>query len=171
MGRSKTVAACLAAASIQTAPLRAAEHKLNWVKLADPPADLLGRECPPGMDATWVYVPPWKGFLLYGGFSPSYSNGGWFFHPGQRTWTLLWADDSLRYNAAKKEWETRLPREIHWSLDRPGPARGRGADYLPGHNSVLLLGGHPARTEDEGLPLRESLVCKWQAGPVLCLSS
>ena len=65
------------------APGGAAEPSLQWKKLADPPADPIGRECPPGMDAVWIYVPEWKGFLLYGGFSPTYSNAGWFFraHP------------------------------------------------------------------------------------------
>ena len=56
---------------------------VTWEKLADPPKDVAGRESPPGTDGAWVYVPEWKGFLLYGGSSPSYSNEGWFFDPGE----------------------------------------------------------------------------------------
>ncbi len=161
MNRSRTVVSCLiflqlALFCLAGESAQAAESKLNWVKLADPPADPLGRECPPGMDATWVYVPQWKGFLLYGGFSPTYSNGGWFFDPDERKWTLLWGDDSLVRNETTGAWRTLLPREIDWSLDRPGPARGRGAVYVPEHERVYLLGGHPARAKDEGLSMREN---------------
>ena len=64
-------------------------------KLADPPKDVAGRECSPGLDDAWAYVPQWKGFLLYGGCSPTYSNEGWFFDPDRKAWTLLWAHDAL----------------------------------------------------------------------------
>src|SRR5215475_10223455 len=108
---------------------RAAEavEAATWEKLADPPKDVAGRESLPGVDGAWVYVPAWKGFLLYGGCSPTYSNEGWFFDPDARKWTLLWAHDSLAFDPAKKAWQVLMPRDIVWSLDRPGPARGLGA--------------------------------------------
>src|SRR5207253_8737545 len=69
------------------AAVAAAASQGTWEKLADVPKDVAGRECPPGMDGVWVYVPEWKGFLLYGGISPTYSNEGWFFDPDKREWT------------------------------------------------------------------------------------
>src|SRR5262249_44866740 len=77
------VACCLAPANVRADG--------TWEKLADPPKDVAGRECSPGMDGAWVYVPQWRGFLLYGGSSPTYSNEGWFFDPDAKEWTLLWA--------------------------------------------------------------------------------
>src|SRR5262249_7859444 len=77
----------------------------TWEKLADPPKDVAGRECSPGMDGAWVYVPQWKGFLLYGGCSPTYSNEGWFFDPDKKLWTMLWAHDHLAYDKAKNQWQ------------------------------------------------------------------
>lgn len=116
----------------------------TWTKLADPPADLLGREMPPGADAAWCYVPEWKGFLLYGGYSNRHGNEGWVYLPATNELKLLWADDSLRYDAAARQWRALLPREIVWSHDRPGPARGIAAVYLPPTGKVLLFGGHPS---------------------------
>ena len=66
-----------------------APPEVTWEKLADPPKDVAGRESPAGTDGAWVYVPEWKGFLLYGGSSPTYSNEGWFFDPDRKEWTLL----------------------------------------------------------------------------------
>ena len=66
-----------------SSPALAAEP-CTWVKLTDPPKDVAGRESPPGTDGAWVYVPEWKGFLLYGGTSPTYSNEGWFFDPDKK---------------------------------------------------------------------------------------
>lgn len=113
-----------------------------WTKLAEPPKDLAGRESPPGSDGAWVYVPEWKGFLLHGGCMPTLSNEGWFFDPDQKSWTLLWAHDELARDV-KNGWRVLLPREITWSVDRPGPARGQGAVYDPDHKKVYLFGGHP----------------------------
>ena len=54
-----------------------------------------------GTDGAWVYVPEWKGFLLYGGSSPTYSNEGWFFDPDKKEWTLLWPHDALARERAR----------------------------------------------------------------------
>jgi hypothetical protein len=111
-----------------------------WEKLADAPKDLAGREMPPGLDGAWTYVPEWKGFLLFGGASPTYSNEGWFFDPDKKAWTLLWAHDALAHDG--KEWRVLLPRDIVWSVDRPSPARLSGAAH--DGKRVYLAGGHPA---------------------------
>lgn len=117
--------------------------KRRWVKLGDAPADLAGREMPPGMDGAWCFVPELNGFLLYGGCSPRYTNEGWLFDPVKRTWRLLWPDDSLRYDSAKRSWQVKAPREIVWSSDRPGPAKGQGMVYDPVKRLVYLFGGFP----------------------------
>ena len=122
----------------------AARAEVAWEKLADPPRDLLGRECAPGMDGAWVYVPEWRGFLLYGGRSPAHSNGGWFLDPDKREWTPLWANDQLAFDQAAGKWRALLPREMTWSADRPGPAMGHGAVYAPDRKLVYIFGGHPA---------------------------
>lgn len=83
-----------------------------WRKLADPPKDLLGRESPPGLDGAWVYVPEWRGFLLYGGRSPAHSNQGWFFDPDKGEWTALWADDQIAFEKSSGKWRALLPREL-----------------------------------------------------------
>jgi hypothetical protein len=113
----------------------------TWEKLADPPKDIAGRECSPGMDGAWTYVPQWQGFLLFGGCSPTYSNEGWFFDPDKREWTLLWAHDALAFDTASKKWQVLMPRDLTWSLDRPGPARGQGAIAIG--DAVYLFGGFP----------------------------
>lgn len=113
-----------------------------WEKLADPPKDVAGRECSPGMDAAWTYVPQWRGFLLYGGCSPTYSNEGWFFDPDTKAWTLLWAHDTLAFDRARQQWQVLMPRDLVWSLDRPGPARGQAAIAIG--DMVYLFGGHPS---------------------------
>ena len=115
----------------------------KWSKLADAPPDLVGREMPPGMDGAWCYVPDLKGFLLYGGCSPRYTNEGWLFTPADRKWRLLWPDDSLGYNPAKKVWYVKLPRQIVWSTDRPGPAKGQAMVYDPVKRLVYVFGGFP----------------------------
>src|SRR5262245_10354962 len=99
----------------------------SWEKLSDPPKDVVGRESCSGGDGAWVYVPEWKGFLLYGGCTPGYTNDGWFFNPDKKEWTLLWADDALAYDKAKKQWQVLFPRDIVWTTDRPAAARGYGA--------------------------------------------
>jgi hypothetical protein len=140
-----------------SSPAFAAEP-CTWVKLADPPKDVAGRESPPGTDGAWVYVPEWKGFLLYGGTSPTYSNEGWFFDPDKREWTLLWPHDSL----VKTEtgWKVSLPRDQVWSLDRPAPARAHGVAYDSARKQVVFFGGHPtadhARNSGDPRLTRES---------------
>lgn len=114
----------------------------TWEKLADPPKDVAGRESPPGTDGAWLYVPQWKGFLLYGGSSPTYSNEGWFFDPGKKEWTLLWPHDALTKTDAG--WRVLLPRDLVWSLDRPGPARMYGIVYDSNRQQVIFFGGHPS---------------------------
>jgi hypothetical protein len=116
----------------------------TWVKLADPPRDIAGRESPPGIDGAWVYVPEWKGFLLYGGCSPTYSNEGWFFDPDKKHWTLLWPHDALVRDEGSKEWRVLLPRDMVWSLDRPGPARAHGLAYDSSRHQLVFFGGHPS---------------------------
>ena len=56
----------LSHAILWAATAAAAGEAWTWTKLADAPRDVAGRECPPGMDGAWCYVPEWKGFLLYG---------------------------------------------------------------------------------------------------------
>jgi len=122
---------------------RPARAAATWKKLADAPADIAGREMPPGMDGAWCWVPELKGFLLYGSYSPRLTNEGWLFDPARCEMKLLWADDSLGYDEKTKKWRALMPREIHWSLGRPGPARGRAAVYSPATKKVYLFGGHP----------------------------
>ena len=117
---------------------------VTWEKLADLPKDVAGRESPAGTDGAWVYVPPWKGFLLFGGSSPTYSNEGWFFDPDRKDWTLLWPHDSLTRDRADQPWRVLLPRDIVWSLDRPGPARMHGVVYDSHQKQVVFFGGHPS---------------------------
>lgn len=114
----------------------------TWEKLADPPRDVAGRESPPGADGAWVYVPAWKGFLLYGGNSPTHSNEGWFFDPDKGAWTLLWPHDALAHD--EKGWRVLLPRDLVWSLDRPGPGRSHGIVHDGRRETVYLFGGFPA---------------------------
>src|SRR5262245_2754276 len=116
----------------------------KWERLADPPKDVAGRESPPGTDGAWVYVPEWKGFLLYGGSSPTYSNEGWFFDPDRKEWALLWPHDALTREAPDKPWRVSLPRDLVWSLDRPGPARMYGIVHDAHRKQVVLFGGHPS---------------------------
>jgi hypothetical protein len=54
---------------------------------------------------------------------------------------MLWAHDALAYDRAKKQWQALMPRDIVWSLDRPGPARGQAA--IADGKTVYLFGGHP----------------------------
>ncbi len=123
----------------------ATEAAPRWLQLAGIPHDLAGREMPPGIGGAWCYVPQLEGFLLYGGYSPRYTNEGWLFDPAERTIRLLWNDDSLTYDADARKWRSLLPREVVWSNDRPGPARGRAAVYSPKTRKVYLFGGHPDR--------------------------
>jgi hypothetical protein len=115
----------------------------SWSKRADLPADLAGRELPPGMNGAWCYVPELKGFFLYGGYSPRINNEGWVYDPVKNTMRLLWPDDSLGYEATTQRWRVLMPRDIHWSQDRPGPGRGQAAVYSPDSRKVYLFGGHP----------------------------
>ncbi len=119
------------------------ETASDWLQLAEAPADLVGREMPPGMDGAWCYVPELRGFLLYGGCSPRYTNEGWLFLPETRQWRLLWPDDSLRYDSKAENWQVILPRQITWSADRPGPAKGQGVVYDPVRRLVYFFGGFP----------------------------
>lgn len=65
----------------------------TWVRLADCPGDAEGREIPPGRGATWVYCPPLKSFLRYGGFTPRFSNALDAFDPVSKKWMRLAAED------------------------------------------------------------------------------
>jgi hypothetical protein len=132
---------CLMGLLVVEAPANEPGKQGTWEKLADSPRDVAGRESCPGMDGAWVYVPQWRGFLLYGGCSPTYSNEGWFFDPDTKEWTILWAHDALSYDRAKKQWRALMPRDIVWSLDRPGPARGQAVIAVG--KTVYLFGGHP----------------------------
>src|SRR5262249_7803696 len=124
-GAARMVTFVLLAAAVSCAKA----PEVTWEKLADPPKDVAGRESPPGTDGAWVYVPQWKGFLLYSGSSPTYSNEGWFFDPNTRKWTLLWPHDVLVREKADRPWRVLLPRDVVWSIDRPGPARMHGVVY------------------------------------------
>jgi hypothetical protein len=74
--------------------LAAAELPVNtWVRLADCPGDAEGREVPPGRGSTWVYCPPLKSFLRYGGYTPRFSNALDQFDPATKKWTRLLAED------------------------------------------------------------------------------
>lgn len=65
----------------------------TWVRIADCPGDEEGREVPPGRGSTWVYCPPLKGFLRYGGYTPRFSNAIDFFDPATKKWTRLFGED------------------------------------------------------------------------------
>jgi len=134
---------CLIWLLVNEAPANEPAKQGTWEKLADPPKDVAGRESPAGTDGAWVYVPEWKGFLLYGGSSPTYSNEGWFFDPDRKAWTLLWPHDALTRDRADQPWRVLLPRDIVWSLDRPGPARMHGVGYDSHKKQVVFFGGHP----------------------------
>ena len=95
------------------------------------------------MGGAWCYVPELKGFLLYGGYSPRFTNEGWLFDPAKCEMKLLWADDSLAYDDKGAKWRALMPCEIRWSQDRPGPARGTAAVYSPDTRKIYLFGGHP----------------------------
>lgn len=138
-----TVALATAAVTADDSKQSPAPPACTWEKLAGPPTDVAGRESPPGTDGAWTYLPQWKGFLLHGGTSPTYSNETWFFDPDKKEWTLLRAHDSLAFDEAKKEWRVLLPRDIVWSTDRPGPARAQGIVYDSHRQQVILFGGHP----------------------------
>src|SRR4051794_35506496 len=115
------VSAALAlAASLVSVP------DVTWEKLADPPKDVAGRESPPGTDGAWVYVPQWKGFLLYGGSSPTYSNEGWFFDPDRKEWTLLWphvtaaAPTANRHERCRQQQTRYQKTNSHWTSSTGG---------------------------------------------------
>jgi hypothetical protein len=95
------------------------------------------------MEGAWCWVPELRGFLLYGGYSPRFTNEGWLYDPANNEMRLLWPDDSLRYDEGTKQWRVLMPRGIVWSQDRPGPARNRAAVYSPETKKVYLFGGHP----------------------------
>lgn len=65
----------------------------TWVRFADCPGDECWREIPPGRGSTWVYCPPLKGFLRYGGYTPRFSNAIDFFDPVTKKWTRLFGED------------------------------------------------------------------------------
>ncbi len=119
-----------------------------WQKVAPAPKDLLGRELPPGVGAAFCYVPPWKGFLIYGGYWPTYTNAGWLYRPQSGQLELLWPCDLWGWDAQGKRYFVRLPRQVRWSQDRPGPARGMAAVYCPPTGKVYLIGGHPWRNRE-----------------------
>jgi hypothetical protein len=129
------------------ATLRAGEGAATWTMLAGSPKDLVGREMPVGADAAWCYVPELKGFLCYGGFTPRYTNAGWLFDPVRREWKLLWADDAMRYETETGKWRALMPREMTWSRDRPGMARGQGIVYSQHTKKVYIFGGHPQHSK------------------------
>ncbi len=134
----------------------------SWQRVAPPPKDLLGRELPPGVGAAFCYVPPWKGFLIYGGYWPSYTNAAWLYRPQSGQWELLWPCDQWGWDTKTNSGYVRLPRQVHWSPDRPGPARGMAAVYYPPSGKVYLIGGHPG---DERHWFGNTRVGTWELDP------
>ena len=57
----------------------------------------------------------------------------------RKEWTLLWPHDALTRDEADKPWRVLLPRDIVWSLDRPGPARMHGVVYDSHDEASRLL--------------------------------
>jgi hypothetical protein len=64
-----------------------------WTKIAEVPADPLGREIEPGRGAYLCYVPIKNIFIRYGGYTPTESNALWSFDLAKRQWTNQLADD------------------------------------------------------------------------------
>ena len=116
---------------------------VTWEKLADPPKDVAGRESPAGTDGAWVYVPDWKGFLLYGGSSPTYSNEG---RSSIRTIKNgRSCGHTVRHGErADQPWRVLL-RAIPFVADGPAP-RGCTASSMIAQQASRLFGGHPPRT-------------------------
>ena len=48
---------------------------------------------------------------------------------------------ALTFDKAQKQWGVLMPRDLVWSMDRPGPARGQGAIAIG--DTVYLFGGFP----------------------------
>jgi hypothetical protein len=59
----------------------------RWTKIADLPADPLGRELEPGRGAYFCYEPVRGQFLRYGGYTPTEGNDLWRFDLPARRWT------------------------------------------------------------------------------------
>lgn len=65
----------------------------KWTKVAEVPADQLGREIEPGRGAYLCYIPTKSVFIRYGGYTPTESNALWTFDFAKRLWTNTLPDD------------------------------------------------------------------------------
>ena len=81
---------------------------LRWTRIADCPADPLGREAAPGRGAYWAFDPGGARFYRYGGYTPTDCNALWTFDVGRR------------------RWENPLPLDYRW----PPPENRPGAGAL-----------------------------------------
>ena len=97
----------------------------RWTKIADCPADPLGRELQPGRGAFWAYEPIGRTFVRYGGFTPTDDNSLWRFDMATRTWSN--------------------PVEVDYSwpppADRPGAGAWWSMAWDPGREVIWMYGG------------------------------
>ncbi|MCK6472589.1 MAG: hypothetical protein L6R28_12665 [Planctomycetes bacterium] len=82
----------------------------KWFKIAEVPADPLGRELEPGRGAFWCFEPQSKAFLRYGGYTPTDDNALWTFDLAQRKWA-----NPLKSNYAWPPPEDRPGAGAWWS--------------------------------------------------------
>ena len=124
MARTVTMAAVLAIGFSVAARAAARDMPVNtWVRVADTPSDVLGREVPPGRSANWAYVPDTGKFYRYGGYTPRYSNALDEFDPKTGAWRRLFADDE------------------NYPDDRPGGAAEALVTWDPQRKVVWIAGG------------------------------
>ncbi|MCX7804349.1 MAG: hypothetical protein N3A38_04070 [Planctomycetota bacterium] len=97
----------------------------RWTKIAEVPADPLGRELDPGRGAFWCFEPSSGVFLRYGGYTPTECNALWSFE------------------LASRRWENLLPVDYSWPPppDRPGAGAWWSMAWDSKRKAVWLCGG------------------------------
>jgi hypothetical protein len=97
----------------------------KWVKVAEVPADPLGRELEPGRGAFWCFEPTGGVLLRYGGYTPTDCNALWTF------------------DLAKRKWENPLKVDYAWPppVDRPGAGAWWSTAWDAKRKVVWLCGG------------------------------
>jgi hypothetical protein len=97
----------------------------RWTKVAELPADPLGRELEPGRGAFWCFEPASAAFLRYGGYTPTDGNGLWSF------------------DLAARKWENPLKVDYSWPppVDRPGAGAWWSTAWDSKRKLIWLCGG------------------------------
>lgn len=97
----------------------------QWTKIAEVPADHLGREIEPGRGAYLCFLPTKNIFIRYGGYTPTESNALWTF------------------NFTKRLWENPLPDDYNFPplSDRPGAGAWWSMAWDSKRNTVWFHGG------------------------------